>query len=48
MMVAFRTRVTMPVSGSWRARAVIRDPAVSGQAGSGARMFVPGAGVGAD
>jgi hypothetical protein len=31
-VVAFRTRVTVPVSGSWRARAVIRGPLVSGQA----------------
>ena len=36
-VVASRTRVTVPVSGSWRARAVIRGPSVSGQAGSGAR-----------
>ena len=31
-----RTRVTVPVSGSWRARAVIRGPSVSGHADSGA------------
>ena len=36
-VVASRTRVTVPVSGSWRARAVIRGPSVSGQDGSGAR-----------
>ena len=36
-VVASRTRVTVPVSGSWRARAVMRGPSVSGQAGSGAR-----------
>jgi hypothetical protein len=35
-VVVSRTRVTVPVPGSWRARAVIRGPAVSGQAGSGA------------
>ena len=36
-VAASRTRVTVPVSGSWRARAVIRGPSVSGQAASGAR-----------
>ena len=44
-VAASRTRVTVPVSGSWRARAVIRGPSVSGQAGSGARPPAPGAGV---
>ena len=38
--------MTVPVSGSWRARAVMRGPSVSGQAGSGARLVVPGAGAG--
>ena len=31
--------MTVPVSGSWRARAVMRGPSVSGQAGSGARLL---------
>ena len=37
-VVVSRTSVTVPVSGSWRARAVMRGPSVSGQAGSGARL----------
>ena len=51
-VVVSRTSVTVPVSGSWRARAVMRGPSVSGQAGSGAlpprRARAPGEqGVGA-
>src|SRR5260370_40129363 len=45
-VAASRTRVAVPVSGSWRARAVIRGPLVSGHDASGAPAAVPGAGVG--
>jgi hypothetical protein len=36
-VVTSRTSVTVPVSGSWRARAVTRGPSVSGHDASGAR-----------
>ena len=46
-VVASRTRVTVPVSGSWRARAVIRGPSVSGHDRLRCPAAVPGPGVGA-